>query len=250
MPAAFVGGLPRPKNRSPGRAAPETRKPRGSLGRSLNPLGTLAQSVSGRGPNSDRSLASDRSLWRGAIRRSLTVRRPPLLVSEKFFASPKARRSDYRSTIPKDPRPIFRPSPAPSVSRWLQVTRTQVPMRLSPRRALHPGPPPGFPCGVPGKVDRALNGGNLWTCLFFATDDRVFASRPRGSASTISRSTFPPGAAPREKPRESLGRSLSPLGALICHETRKAGPRSGGDPERSKPLLPRPGLPRVGHRKL
>jgi hypothetical protein len=93
-------------------------------------------------------------------------------------ASPKTRRSDYRSTIPKDPRPIFRPSPAPSVSRWLQVTRTQVPMRLSPRRALHPGPPPGFPCGVPGKVDRALDGGNLWTCLFFATDDRVFASRP------------------------------------------------------------------------
>jgi hypothetical protein len=78
---------------------PETRKPRGSLGRNLNPLGTLVHSVSGRGPNSDWRLAIGRSRWRGAIRRSLTVRRPPLLVSEKSLrvVRPAARTTARRS---------------------------------------------------------------------------------------------------------------------------------------------------------
>jgi hypothetical protein len=87
----------------------------------------------------------------------------------EVLASRETRRSDYRSTIPKDPRPIFRPSPVPSVSQWLRVPRTEVSAWLSPLRPLSPGPPPGFPCGVTGKVGRRPHPSNSRACLFFAT---------------------------------------------------------------------------------
>lgn len=61
-------------------------------------------------------------------------------------ASRETRRPGDRSTIPKDPRPIVRSSPMPSVSRWLRETRTVgigmafaiPPRRFGPRRRVSP----------------------------------------------------------------------------------------------------------------
>ena len=155
---------------------PPTRKSRGSLGRSLNPLGTLVHSVSGRGPNSDWRCAFDRSLRRCGPKTADGPKTASPRLRE-VLANRETRRSDYRSTIPKDPRPIFRPSSVPSVSQWHRVPAPRFSKRLSPPRTLRPGPPPGFPFGVRGKVDPRSVRGNSRACLFFA-DHRSLSRLP------------------------------------------------------------------------
>jgi hypothetical protein len=130
-----------------------TRKSRGSLGRSLNPLGTLAQSVSGRGPDSEWSfLPLAEASGRVAIRRSLFP--SPGSSASRETRRPGTARRSRRIPVRRSERPRCPRFPDDSGS------RSTASERLSPLRTSWLGPPPGFPFGVAGKVDRHPTRGN------------------------------------------------------------------------------------------
>ena len=235
-----------------GRSLPpiRTRKSRGSLDRSLNPLGTLVHSVSGRGPNSEWSSCQWPKPLAGCDPKTADGPKTASPRLREDLASRETRRPKDRSTIPKDPRPIFRPSPVPSVSQWLRVPYRGLGVALTtPHLSIRSAT--GFPLRRDGKRRRAPYGRQL--DVLFVFRDLWFGFRERAIEAVClpspCRWLLAQRSQTRETPRE-LWPKPQPSRGSQCHETRKAGPRSGGDPEEPKSLLPRPGRTRAGKRKV
>jgi len=216
-----------------------TRRPRGSIGRSLNPLGALVPI--GVGPGTQ--LRSESSMAEAFDGRSLeaAIRRSPLSDdrSPRFQggADPKIRRSAGRPTIPRDPRSVSRP-PRASVSRFSGHPYRGNSSRLGFRRSVPTvRGASGSPLWRPGKVDQGPAHRKPMGGFIFAICRPVFAG---GSPRVLDQGFFDL-ARTRETPRE-LRPKPQPSRGSRCHPARKAGPRPDGDPERPKPLLPRPGV--------
>lgn len=118
------------------------------------------------------------------------------------------------------------------------------PARLSPFRTHRSGSPRGLPSGVTGNVDRAIGRGKPEARLVFAIFDCFSRAVPVRHLRDLTAKWLP---GTRETPRELRPKPQPSRGSRAT--CRESGPPAGGDPERPKPLLPRPGRTRVGRRE-